>query len=123
MADIQPSLNGQVLKDSSPLQKYFLRDVLDEHASEAAVVIISDAGAARGNYDLRRLFDTVAFLRALKNYTKQVVWLNPVQREDWKYGTAKQIRRYVPMFEMDREGLYSAVDVLRGHPYSVEQPL
>jgi len=123
LPDIQPSTSGKVSDDLNSSQKYLLQDVLDKYASGAAIVIISDAGAARGNYDFKRLFDTVSFLKALNNYTKQIVWLNPVQCEDWKYGTVKQIQRYIPMFEMNRDGFYRAVDVLRGHPYLTDQQL
>ena len=123
LKSIEPSTNGKVSTNSNPPQYFPLSEILNEHAYGAAITIISDAGAARGRYDFRRLFSTVAFLKALKLCTNQFVWLNPVQREDWKYGTAKQIQRYIPMFEMNREGFSLAVDVLRGHPYYIEQPL
>ena len=123
LADIQPSTNGIVQDAVIPSKTHPLKDVLDQYAGGAAIIMISDAGAARGNYDMMRLLNTIAFLKALKMYTSQIVWLNPVQREDWKYGTAREIKRYVPMFEMDRFGFYQAVDVLRGHPSPLVQPL
>ena len=123
LPDIPPSVQGTVRCGEAASETLALGEALEQYAGGAAVVIVSDAGAARGRYDLMRLLNTVAFLKALKSCTAQVAWLNPVGRESWRYGTARQIQRYAPMFEMDQAGFYQAVEALRGHPYPVEQPL
>ncbi len=103
-----------------------LEVVLKEHASDASVIVISDAGAARKQYSVSRLLDTIAFFKALRTYTTKYVWLNPLPKDYWgsnTKNTATALARHVPMFPLDRRGLYQAVNVLRGQQYTVERPL
>jgi uncharacterized protein len=83
---------------------------------DAGVLIISDGGSARGNFEQSRVEQTKDFLRLVKRYTKNVAWLNPVPIERWKDTTAAAIRTEapVPMFELNRTGLDAAVNILRG---------
>jgi uncharacterized protein with von Willebrand factor type A (vWA) domain len=120
---IPPLSSGELFTDTDLLAPVSAQDVLTEHAQDAAVVIVSDAGAARGKYDLLRLLDTAAFLKALKGFTTRIVWLNPLPAAAWPPSSAVQIGRHVPMFPMDREGMHRAVNVLRGQPYTVEKPI
>ena len=123
LADIAPLVDGSFFEDP------FLRDpcaadrVLRDHARGAAVVIVSDAGAARGKHDPVRLLDTIAVLKGLKTFTNRLVWLNPVAPGAWAQNTAAQIARHIPMFPMDRDGMHRAVNVLRGQPVNLEKPL
>ncbi len=78
---------------------------------------MSDAGAARGNYDEKRLANTRAFLKTLNTYTYLYAWLNPMPLKRWAATTAEDITRIVPMFPLDREGLNDAINILRGQPF------
>lgn len=120
---VTPLTKGYIYRDPELLFPLPLVDVLEEHACGSAVVLISDAGAARGRYDVVRLLDTVAFFKALRVYTAQYVWLNPLPRKYWGNNTASQIARHLPMFPLDREGSHRAVNVLRGQPYLIERPI
>ena len=82
----------------------------------AGVLIVSDAGAARGNRDVVRADRTADFLRTLRRTNPWVAWLNPVPLDRWEGTTAAEVRDRgpVPMFSLDPAGLYSAVDILRG---------
>ncbi len=120
---IEPLPKGFLYTDPDMLSSQAIPKVLESHAHGAAVVLLSDAGAARRRYDLLRLLDSVAFLKALRAYTTRIAWLNPLPRAFWAKSTAAQIARHVPMFPMDRSGMYQAVDVLRGRPAPVERPL
>jgi len=93
---------------------------------KTAVVIISEAGAARNSYNLYRILDTLAFLKALRQHTHRCVWLNPLPEEYWRYyegydfltrknNTATQISRFVPMFSLEKNGIQRAVETLRRH--------
>lgn len=97
-----------------------LETVLDEQAKGNSVLIISDAGAARGYYDRRRVVETKAFLKILRSYTYLYTWLNPMPESRWVATTAEDIAGMVPMFPLDREGLNDVVNILRGHPFPVE---
>jgi hypothetical protein len=129
LAKIEPLMTGNVYKDAELLEASPLADVLHKYAAHAAVVLLSDAGAARKQYNTLRLLDTVAFLKALRIYTSTVIWLNPLPAREgkpddyWANTTAAQIARHVPMFPLNRWGLHQAVNVLRGQLYSVECPL
>jgi hypothetical protein len=80
----------------------------------SAVLIFSDAGAARGGYSLERLELTENFLYQLKQRVRYIAWVNPMATERWFGTTAGEIARLVPMFELSRQGLDSAIAVLRG---------
>ena len=85
----------------------------------SAVLIFSDAGAARGGYSLERLELTEKFLYQLKQRVRYIAWVNPMATERWFGTTAGEIARLVPMFELSRQGLDSAIAVLRGRSTSV----
>jgi uncharacterized protein with von Willebrand factor type A (vWA) domain len=78
------------------------------------VLIFSDAGAARGGLNFKRVSLTIAFLRRLKQHVRYVTWVNPMPKTRWAGTTAGEIARYVPMFEGTRQGLDQSIDVLRG---------
>lgn len=81
------------------------------------ILIVSDAGAARGDFDRKRVEKTEAFLNDLKRITPRMAWLNPVPPHRWAMSTASEINQLSsPMFPLTREGLEDAVKVLRGHP-------
>ncbi len=129
LAEIEPLTTGNVYKDAELLETYPLAQVLKMYAEHAAVVLLSDGGAARKQYNALRLLDTVAFLKALRIYTSTVLWLNPLPAREgnpcdyWANTTAAQIARHIPMFPLNRWGLHQAVNVLQGQVYSVECPL
>ena len=118
---IEPCSAGEVYHDPALTEPRALATVLDQDAPGADVVIISDAGAARGRYDPLRLLHTLAFLKALRRATPRWVWLNPLT--EWGHSTAAQLARHAPMFPLTRAGLHQAVNVLHGRPYMLERPL
>jgi hypothetical protein len=97
-----------------------LEQILSSQAKGNSVLIVSDAGSARGYYDVQRLSDTRAFLKTLNAYTYLYAWLNPMPATRWISTTAEDIARLVPMFHLDRDGLNDAVNILRGHPFPPE---
>jgi uncharacterized protein len=82
----------------------------------AGILIVSDAGAARGNRDAARVARTVAALDCLRSFSPHLAWLNPMPQFRWARTSAAEIRQQcrVAMFPLDRPGLDRAVDVLRG---------
>jgi uncharacterized protein with von Willebrand factor type A (vWA) domain len=123
LAEVPALLEGELFDEPELVAPRPARAALAEHAPGAAVVIVSDGGAARGRYDLLRLLDTVAFLKGLRAFTSRIVWLNPLPAAAWTGSTAAQLARHLPMFPMDRDGMHRAVNVLRGQPFPVEKPL
>jgi uncharacterized protein len=99
-----------------------LKIVLDEEIKGNSVLIISDAGAARGYYSGTRVEETKKFIQTLNNYTYLFAWLNPMPQKRWLATTAEdiadEIEPHVPMFPLDREGLNDTVNILRGIPCS-----
>ena len=79
-----------------------------------SVLLISDAGAARGGFSPERALHTAVFLGRLKQQFGQIAWLNPMPRERWPGTTAEVIAQLAPMFAITRAGLDGAIDVLRG---------
>jgi uncharacterized protein len=123
LGDIPALMRGVLFTDRSLLQPIEAEDALAHLDDNTAIVIISDGGAARSRFDMVRLVDTLASLKGLLQRSARLVWLNPLQPSAWGRGTARQIARHVPMFPMDRDGMHRAVNVLRGQPFALDQPL
>jgi uncharacterized protein len=125
LREIEPLSDGYIYKDLDLLEPIALKDVLELHGRDSSIVIISDAGAARSGYRVSRLLDTIAFMKAVRTYTPQYVWLNPLADSYWRgiNNTAGQIARHIPMFPLDREGMERSINVLRGQQYSIEKSI
>jgi len=80
----------------------------------AGIIIISDAGAARMSYNIRRVTKTNSLIKKLKGYTKNIAWLNPLSEERWQNTSAEGIAAAVAMFVANEKGIKSAVDFLKG---------
>ncbi len=89
-------------------------------SNHTAVLIFSDAGAARGGYNKERYELTKEFLGKLKMRVRYVAWLNPMPRERWAGTTGGNIAHLIPMFEINRRGVQDAISVLRGRPTNFE---
>jgi len=89
---------------------------LAECANDSSVLIVSDAGAARGYRRHNRVHETAALIHLLKRHTALIAWMNPMPTERWVGTSAQIISNLIPMFQMDPDGLSSAVDALRGQP-------
>lgn len=100
-----------------------LEEVLAEHCHGNSVLIVSDAGAARGHYDSIRTNTTKEFIEKLSQYTYLHAWLNPVPKVRWRGTTAWNIAQLLPMLQLDWEGLNDVVNILRGQALTgVHQP-
>jgi uncharacterized protein len=86
--------------------------VLDKQAKESSVLIISDAGSARGFYDQERVANTKLFIEIISRYTSRYVWLNPMPKNRWQRTTAEDIANMISMFPLNCEGLNYAVNIL-----------
>ncbi|WP_066380544.1 hypothetical protein [Anabaena sp. CA = ATCC 33047] len=84
------------------------------HTKRTVALIISDAGAARGGINRRRIELTKEFLIKLGESVRHIAWLNPVPEERWLGTTAGYIQELVPMFELDSSGIKAAMRVGRG---------
>lgn len=82
---------------------------------KASILIISDAGAARGRYDRQRIIKTQTAVQQLQSLGQHIAWLNPVPRKRWRGSSAAYIDKLlVPMFEVNSLGMQQAVNALRG---------
>lgn len=85
------------------------------HPQHAMVIIVSDAGAARGGNSNQRFKSTLRFVLQAKRATQKIVWLNPMPSGRWKNTTAERIARFVPMFSLDtQQELQKAINSLKG---------
>ena len=91
-----------------------LARLLADCTPRSSVLLVSDAGAARGGRVQQRFQDTARVLVELKRLTGALAWLNPVPAERWPGTTAQLIALLVPMFPMTADGFGNAVDTLRG---------
>jgi uncharacterized protein with von Willebrand factor type A (vWA) domain len=96
------------------LNAQLVDEVLAEVGERAVVLIVSDAGAARGNFDAERVKRTQEWMERLQQSVRYIAWLNPMPNESWLHTTAGEISQFVPMFEMSHQGMNAAIGVLRG---------
>lgn len=91
-------------------------EAMGQCAGDTSVLVVSDAGAARGYRRLPRIRATTEFLSRLKKQTGLIAWLNPMPADRWPSTSAQVISYIVPMFQMDPDGFSNAIDVVRGQP-------
>ncbi|MFB2837805.1 hypothetical protein [Floridanema evergladense] len=115
-------LGEYLYHDPNHQEAELVQDVLSRlRPDRTAVLIFSDAGAARGGFSEERIAFTEEFLKQLKQRVRYIAWLNPMPRSRWSNTTAGEINKFIPMFEVTRQGLESAIYVLRGqHQHSEE---
>jgi uncharacterized protein len=112
-----------LFSDPTRLEAQRITNFLESIDRKTSLLIVSDAGAARGNYNPERIEYTQKFVEQLQQSVNYYAWLNPMPNDSWQYTTADKIARFVPMFEMSRQGLSAAINTLRGrhvyweHPY------
>jgi uncharacterized protein with von Willebrand factor type A (vWA) domain len=81
---------------------------------DTSLLIVSDAGAARGHLSVDRVRATGEMLLRLRQQTSLLAWLNPMPRPRWLGASAQLIARLIPMFHLDQTGLTDAVKIVRG---------
>lgn len=83
------------------------------------ILIISDAGAARGEFRQQRVDRTYEMLYRLRRH--RVAWLNPIPMSRWKNTSAAKIASYVKMFEPGNDNsdtLGNIVQVLKAKKFA-----
>lgn len=105
---------GSVYEDAYLTKPISLKTVLSSCDSSTSVLIVSDAGAARGYRTRERVRGMARFLYQLKRHTSLAAWLNPMPEKRWVGSSAEIIANSISMFQMDNEGLNNAIDVVRG---------
>ena len=104
----------EVYLDTECWESRSLVKVLSQlNPERTAILIFSDAGAARGRWNPTRIEETIAFLRKIKPYCRAVVWLNPLPKKRWQKTTAEAIAKRVEMFECHHRGVSEAIAKLR----------
>ena len=108
--------------DPTRIKAQLTTNALESIGEKAGVFIVSDAGSARGNYNSERVDYTQKFIEQLRQSVRYYAWLNPMPNDSWRYSTAGEIARFVPMFEMSRQGFNAAINTLRGRYVYWERP-
>ncbi|BAZ16808.1 hypothetical protein NIES4071_86860 [Calothrix sp. NIES-4071] len=86
-------------------------NLLSQCDSETRVLIVSDAGAARGYRRMQRVREITDVIFDIKQHTNLIAWLNPMPQERWSNTSAQILSYIVPMFPMNQEGLSQAINV------------
>jgi uncharacterized protein with von Willebrand factor type A (vWA) domain len=91
-------------------------EVLRRHLG-ASLLLISDAGSARGYLNRRRAVQSEDFIARCAQLFRSIVWLNPMPCPRWAGTTAGLLAAHAPaaMLPLDGPHLLQAVDILRGN--------
>jgi uncharacterized protein with von Willebrand factor type A (vWA) domain len=120
---VPPLSDGCLYHDPAMTVPAPFAELLDGLGAETGVAVVSDAGAGRKGFSPVRVLDTIAAVKALTGRAGAVVWLNPAPVAQWPRTTAGRVARHVTMHPLTLDGMYRAVDVLRGRQAQVERPL
>lgn len=84
------------------------------HKNRTIVVIFSDGGAGRGNYNPERIELTQVFFDQIEPLVRSIIWFNPLPEDRWQNTTASGIIEtlHLPMFEFNCSGLNAMVRVI-----------
>ena len=109
------TLQGSALLEAAPPGPEGREEVLRRFAG-AAVLVVSDAGSARGGHSRRRVRRTKAFLESATRWGCRLVWINPMPVSRWSGTSAERIAAEGPvlMLPLDGTNLSRAVDSLLG---------
>jgi hypothetical protein len=110
------NLPRKQLFKSAELRDAEARDAALRPNAGASLLVVSDAGAARGVLNRRRVAQTREFLAEVRELFPTIVWLNPMPEERWPQTTAALIARGpARMMPLSTPHLSLAIDVLRGN--------
>jgi uncharacterized protein len=80
------------VSDRGSMHPLALKTLLSRlHPQRTVVIIVSDGGAAVGNYSKARIAGTQKFLHQLLPCVRELFWLNPVPEKHWEYTSAAAI--------------------------------
>ena len=85
----------KLFSNSEQTKGVYIQDFLAKN--KKPLMIISDAGAARGRYNSERIKATEQFLKQCKQIP--LIWINPVPKSRWEQTSAAYIAELVPMYE------------------------
>lgn len=106
---------GEIIySDPHRTVKQNINEILQYYSPDTCLMIVSDAGSARGNLVKSRFHSTIRFLNFIRQHTQLVAWLNPMPEDRWPGSTAIFIASHVWMFPMNNDGFSNAIDSLRG---------
>jgi uncharacterized protein with von Willebrand factor type A (vWA) domain len=105
---------GHVYEDPYLLKPIVLEQVYAQCSYDTSVLIVSDAGAARGRRGWDRIRATASFLVRLEQQTTLIAWLNPMPEERWPGTSAQVIAHLIKMFQVDPDSFSNAIDIIRG---------
>lgn len=92
--------------------------VINKLNINSVIIIVSDAGTARGNNSGERFKSSIRSYIRFSKKSPKIIWLNPMPKERWKNTTAERISRIIPMFCINTyNDLQNAVKTLRGKNY------
>ncbi|MFB2934943.1 VWA containing CoxE family protein [Aerosakkonemataceae cyanobacterium BLCC-F154] len=110
-----------VYQDAHLTKPVTIEEALASCDRDTSVLIVSDAGAARGYHRMERIRPTIQFLVQLKQRTNLICWLNPMPKERWENTSAEAIAYLVSMQQMDQDGFSNAIEIVRGQVLSHPQ--
>lgn len=113
--DVGDELGRWELYTDKALEKPIRLADLRASLGRSGVLIVSDAGAAGNQRQMRQYINTMnAFITTLKATGSRVVWLNPRSEERWPNTAAERLRKKLHMHPYTTRGLEKVVNELRG---------
>ena len=112
--------NNYFYKDTIHMEYEEINKTMNHFKNKSALIIVlSDAGAARGSRNSERINKTEEFLSNLrKNCSGRIAWINPLPKERWSGNSAAKISGKVAMFEAHEKGIKNVVNLLKGRSIS-----
>ena len=80
-------------------------EILSQLNKQSIIIIMSDAGAAKGARNDSLVIDIIRFLESIKGRTNRILWLNPVPRKRWSGTPAFFLPLHVKAIELTKDGI------------------
>lgn len=95
-------------------QAVSIADMLAQCSPKHTVFLFfSDAGAARGLFNVQRIITTKRFVEKLRKQVHAMAWLNPMPKHRWENTSAELLKHLVPMFECSETDMEAAIKTLK----------
>ena len=104
----------QVYRDPQNLKRFPVDQLLSLCDSHMDILfLISDAGAARGQFNTGRISATVTFLQKASKHIEHIIWINPMPKKRWRKTSAGVIAKYVQMIPATEDAILHAIQNIR----------
>lgn len=94
------------------LNATLLSEIASKMKKDSDVIIFSDAGVLDQKMDYNKVGIFFDVLKIFKRRTKNMLWINPFEKERWKEGVTPMLTSFMPMVSYTEKGMKEGIKIL-----------